>query len=157
MYFSVTTLTATYIILKSKVRYHRDLHGVLNICNVWLSLKTLCSKVMASSSYLPWLPSTLPDELSTDIRNSSRFLSRQRVSTFNNSFCKITDSSLFSPKELLSFLAYFCTRGTWLAAHCLACTRDTASHYAITCNLHYCGYSILQSSGVLVAVAALTC
>ena len=61
--------------------------------------------------YLPWLPSTLPDELSTDIRNSSRFLSRQRVSTFNNSFCKITDSSLFSPKELLSFLAYFCTRG----------------------------------------------
>ena len=37
--------------------------------------------------YSPWLPSTLPDELSTDIRNSSRFLSRQRVSTFNNSFC----------------------------------------------------------------------
>ena len=58
--------------------------------------------------YLPWLPSTLPDELSTDIRNSSRFLSRQRVSTFNNSFCKITDSSLFSPKEML---AYFCIRG----------------------------------------------
>ena len=58
--------------------------------------------------YLPWLPSTLPD---ADIRNSNRFLSRQRVSTFNNSFCKITDSSLFSPKELLRFLAY-----TWLAA-----------------------------------------
>ena len=44
---TVTALTATYIILKSMVRYHRGLHGVLNICNVWLSLKTLCSKVMA--------------------------------------------------------------------------------------------------------------
>ena len=41
VYLSVTVLTATYIILKSKVRYHRGLHGVLNICNVWLSLKRL--------------------------------------------------------------------------------------------------------------------
>ena len=30
--------------------------------------------------YLPWLPSKLPDEHSTDIRTSSRFLSRQRLS-----------------------------------------------------------------------------
>ena len=90
-------LTATYIILKSKVRYHRGLHGVENA--LFKSYGVI---------YLPWLSSTLPDKLSTDIRNSSRFLSRQRVSTFNNSFCKITDSSLFSPKELLSFLAYFC-------------------------------------------------
>ena len=51
VYLSVTALTATYIILKSKVRYHRDLHGVLNICNVWLPLKALYSKVMASFTY----------------------------------------------------------------------------------------------------------
>ena len=44
--------------------------------------------------YLPWLPSTLPDELSTDIRNSSRFLSRQRVSAFNSSFDMLGDSML---------------------------------------------------------------
>ena len=59
VYLSVTTLTAAYIILKSKVRYHRGLHGVLNICNVWLSLKTLCSKVMASFTYHGCLPHSL--------------------------------------------------------------------------------------------------
>ena len=32
-------------------RYHKVLHGVLNICNVWLSLKTLCSKVLESFVY----------------------------------------------------------------------------------------------------------
>ena len=30
VYLSVTALTATYIILKSKVRYHRGFHGVLS-------------------------------------------------------------------------------------------------------------------------------
>ena len=109
VYLSVTALTATYIILKSKVRYQRGLHGVLHLQRVAFAENALFKSY--GVIYLPWLPSTLPDELSMDIRNSSRFLSRQRVSTFNNSFCKITDSSLFSPKELLNFLAYFCTRG----------------------------------------------
>ena len=59
VYLSVTALTATYIILKSKVRYHRGLHGVLNICNVWLSLKMLYSKVMASFTYHGYLPRSL--------------------------------------------------------------------------------------------------
>ena len=59
VYLSVTALTATYIILKSKVRYHRGLHGVFNICNVWLSLKTLYSKVMASFTYHGCLPRSL--------------------------------------------------------------------------------------------------
>ena len=48
---SVTTLTATYLVYKAKVRYHRVLYGVLQICNVWISLKTLCSKVMALFAY----------------------------------------------------------------------------------------------------------
>ena len=105
----VTALTATYmhVFFKSKVRYRRVLHGVLNICNMWLSLKMLCYGVI----YLPPLLSTLPDELSTDVRNSSGFFSRRRVRTFNDGFSKTTDSSLFSAKELLSFLAYFCARG----------------------------------------------
>ena len=72
MYLSVTALTTTYIILKSKVRYHRGLHGVLNIFNVAFAKNTLFKSY--GVIYLPWLPSTLPDELSTDIRNSSRFL-----------------------------------------------------------------------------------
>ena len=41
VYLSVTKLTATYIIFKSKVRYHRVLRGILNICNMWLTLKPL--------------------------------------------------------------------------------------------------------------------
>ena len=59
VYLSVTTLTATYNILKSKVRYHGVLHDVLNICNVWLSLKPLCSKVMASFTCHACLPCSL--------------------------------------------------------------------------------------------------
>ena len=44
---SVTALTATNFVCKAMVRYHRVLHDVLQIYNVWISLKTLRSKVMA--------------------------------------------------------------------------------------------------------------
>ena len=66
---SVATLTATYLVCKAKVRYHRVPYGVLQICNVWISLRMLRSKVMV----LPPLPSTLPEELSMDRRNSSSY------------------------------------------------------------------------------------
>ena len=54
---------------------------------------------------LPLLPSTLPEELSMDRRNSSGFFLRRRVCTLSDSFCRTTDLSLFSVNELLSFLA----------------------------------------------------
>ena len=107
---SVTALTATYAIFKSNVRYHRVLHGVLNILQHVAFAENALFKSYGVV-YLPRLPSTLPDELLTDVRKSSGFLSRRIVSTFNDGFCKTTDSSLFSAKELLSFLAYFCARG----------------------------------------------
>ena len=94
--------------------------------------------------YLPKLPSTLSDKFSTDARNSSGFLSRQRVSTFNDGFCRTTDSSLFSAKELLSFLAYFHAVARW--AHVTRCA------------LHNCMQStflwLLQSSTSIYSSAA---
>ena len=75
-------LAATVLIYRRKVRYHR----LLNDC-------------------LSPLPFTLPEELSMDRRNSSGFFSRRRVCTLSDSFCRTTDSSLFSVNELLSFLA----------------------------------------------------
>ena len=44
---SVTT-KSIYLIYTSKVRCHRVLYGVVKILVVWFSLKTLCSKVLAS-------------------------------------------------------------------------------------------------------------
>ena len=44
----VTTLPATYFVYKSKVRCYKVLYGVPNACFVWISLKMLCSPVLAS-------------------------------------------------------------------------------------------------------------
>ena len=56
---SVTVLAATYLVCKAKVRYHRVLNGVLQICNVGISLKTLHSKVMVLFAYHHRLPQSL--------------------------------------------------------------------------------------------------
>ena len=55
----VTTLAATYImylIYKSQVRYYKVPNGVSNVCIVWISLKMLCSPVLASFAYKRCLP-----------------------------------------------------------------------------------------------------
>ena len=70
---SVTTLTATYLVCKTKVRYHRVLYGVLQTCNVWISLKMLRSKVMALFAYHRCLPHSL---------KSSRWTEETAVSSF---------------------------------------------------------------------------
>ena len=56
---SVTALTTTYLICKAKVRYHRVLYGVLQICNMLIQLRTLRSKVMALLAYHCCLPYSL--------------------------------------------------------------------------------------------------
>ena len=101
---SITALTATYLICKAKVRYHRILYGVLQICNVWISLKTLVQKLWRY--LLTTAAFHIPEELSMDRRNSSELFLRRRVCTLSDSFCRTTDSSLFSANELLSFLAW---------------------------------------------------
>ena len=72
---SVSTLTATQLIFESKVRYHSVLHGVLkDFHRVDFADNALFKSFGVIR--LSLLPSTLPDELSTDRRNSSELFSR---------------------------------------------------------------------------------
>ena len=48
MYLSVTTLATMYLIYMSKIWCHRIVYGVFKVFVMWLLLKTLCSKVLAS-------------------------------------------------------------------------------------------------------------
>ena len=41
-------LAATYLVCKSKMRYHKVPYGVPNACIVWISLTPLSSPVLAS-------------------------------------------------------------------------------------------------------------
>ena len=66
-------LLPTNFVCKAKVRYHRVLHDVLQTCNVWISIKTLCSKVMALFAYHHCLPRSL---------KSSRWTEEAAVSSF---------------------------------------------------------------------------
>ena len=45
---SVNSLTATYLVCELQGRCYMILHGVSNACIVWISLKTLCSPVLAA-------------------------------------------------------------------------------------------------------------
>ena len=85
---------------------------------------------------LPPLPSTLPEELSMDKRNSSELFLSRRVCTLSDSFCRMTDSSLFSVNELISFLA-------WLHMSCASWpdTHGNAAHCTIAYSVHSCDYS----------------
>ena len=56
---SVTTLAATYLVLTSKIRCLRVLYGILQICNMWLLLRMLCSKFLASFADHCSLPHSL--------------------------------------------------------------------------------------------------
>ena len=56
---SVTMLAATHLVFTSKVRCLRVPYGIFQICNVWLLLKMLCSKVLASFADHCSLPCSL--------------------------------------------------------------------------------------------------
>ena len=47
-------LTATYLVYKCKMRYHRVLYGVFKIYTVWILLKTLGCKVLELFVYHRW-------------------------------------------------------------------------------------------------------
>ena len=115
------------------MRYHRVFMVFLHICNVWLSLKTLYSKVMASFAYHCCLPYSLISSQQIAIRNS---FSRRRVRTFSDSSCEMTNSSLtiFNAKELHNFLPFFCAGQ--LAWH---------MWYTCTCACRYSSISVGSS------------
>ena len=87
---------------------------------------------------LPPLPSMLPEdseELSMDRRNNSEFFLRRRVCMLSDSFRRMTDSSLFSVNQLLSFLVSPVLAGL---AHMVTLLRIAQ---LIACSVHSCGYS----------------
>ena len=110
-------LTVTY---KSKVRYYHNIIGVFMVFQLEDLQRVAFAKdilfKMSGVICLSLLPSTLSDKLSTDIRYSNGLFSTQKVCMISDSSCKMADchSSLFSVKELLSFLAQIglvCGRG----------------------------------------------
>ena len=51
-------LTATYLVYKFKMRYHRALYGVFKIYTVWILLKMLGCKVLVLFAYHRWQTSS---------------------------------------------------------------------------------------------------
>ena len=49
---SVTSLTATPLTHRYKVRYESNANALLKVFDLWISLKTLCSKVTALFAHL---------------------------------------------------------------------------------------------------------
>ena len=47
---SVTKLATIYLVCESKLRCYKVPYGIPNACIVWISLKTLCSSVLALSA-----------------------------------------------------------------------------------------------------------
>ena len=56
---SVTTKSAAYLVFMSQTKFYRVVYGVFNVLTVWLSLKTLRSRVMASFAGHRFLPRSL--------------------------------------------------------------------------------------------------
>ena len=54
--FVCTTKSATYLVYTPKTRYHRVLYGVFKVFFMWLQLKMLHSKVLASFAHCHCLP-----------------------------------------------------------------------------------------------------
>ena len=77
------------------VCYIGVLYGVFKVFVVWLSLKTLRSKALASFADHYYLPCSCY-ELLMDKRDSNSFLLKQRVYTVSNRSYDTTDSSLIT-------------------------------------------------------------
>ena len=56
---SVTTKSAAYLIFTPQTKFYRVLYGVFNVFTVWLFLKMLRSRVMASFAGHRFLPRSL--------------------------------------------------------------------------------------------------
>ena len=78
---SVTALAATYPVCKSIVRCYKVPYGVSNLCIVWISLKTLCSPVLASFAYNRCPPRSL---------RSSRWTGRTALGSFKDTKCVVS-------------------------------------------------------------------
>ena len=133
---SVTTKSAAYLVFTSQTKFYRVLYGVFNIFTVWLYLKTLRSRVMASFAGHRFLPRSLANfRRPNETAMASFQLEKYYMVSYRSN--NTTGSSLIVLHWQRSFLAISaCYK--MLTQHY---TRDTAGHYAIACNVHSCGYS----------------
>ena len=96
---SVTMLTATYLVFSSKFTCHLAFCAAFKVYIMWISAKTLCSKVMA----------TFGDHLCLlcflDKRDSDGFFWSRLVRRTTNSSYNSTDSSLVVVEYQQSFVA----------------------------------------------------
>ena len=129
---SVTTLTAIYLVytLKTKAFY-----GVFKICIVCISLKMLCSKVLATFADHLCLLCYLTSSPWTKETAMALLVCRCNDSSYNS-----TDSTLIIVGYQLRFLPLAFFVRTKSAD--LAYTWYTEAYYIIACNWHSCGYSI---------------
>ena len=56
---SIAAKSAAYLVFTLQTKFYRVLYGVFNVFTVWLSLKTLCSRVLASFAGHRCLPRSL--------------------------------------------------------------------------------------------------
>ena len=90
VYLSVTTLAATYLIYTSKIRCPRVLYGIFQIFNVWLLLKMLCFKVLASFADHHSLPRSLMSTRWTKEPAMASFLGKEYVQLAITSITQLT-------------------------------------------------------------------
>ena len=90
MYLSVITLAATYLICSSKIGRPRILYGVFQIFNVWLLLKMLCFKVLASFADHRSLPCSLTSSRWTKEPAMASFLGKEYVQLVITSITQLT-------------------------------------------------------------------
>ena len=139
----VTTKSAAYLIFTSPAKFYRVLYGVFNVFTVWLSLKMLRSRVLAPFSGHCRLPCSLASFQRTNETVMASFQLKKYMVGYRSN--NTTGSSLIVVHWQRSFLVISACYKL-LTRHC---TCDTAGHYAITCNVHSCGYSdiVLGSLG----------
>ena len=70
---SVATKSAAYLVFMSQTKFYRILHGVFNVFTVWLSLKTLCSRVLAPFAGHRCLPCSLTNFQRTNVTAMASF------------------------------------------------------------------------------------
>ena len=132
----VTELAATYFVYTLKVWCHQAFYAALHVCIVWISLKSLCSKVLARfTNHLCLLHFLV----------NSRWTKETAMASFrlacitNNRPYNSTDSSLVTVDYQQSFLAFQFAK--LLIRH----VHSRAAYYVITCNCA-CTYAFLWLS-----------
>ena len=123
----VTELAATYFVYTLKVWCHQAFYAALHVCIVWISLKSLCSKVLARfTNHLCLLHFLV----------NSRWTKETAMASFrlacitNNRPYNSTDSSLVTVDYQQSFLAFQFAKLLIRHMH----SHAAYTYYVIACN-----------------------